>query len=49
MGADKRSKEIFPLSESIEDIRRNQISISPRTMNVLLTCKESKFSNPLYH
>ena len=32
----------------MEDTRKNQISIDPRTMNIL-TSKGSKFSNLFYH
>ena len=48
MGTQKKSKEMFILQENMEDTRKNQISIYPRTMNIF-TCKESKFSNLLYH
>ena len=31
----KKSKEIFLLQQNMEDTRKNQISIYPRTMNIL--------------
>ena len=48
MGTEKKSKEIFRLQEKMEDKSKSQISIYLRTMNIL-TCKESKFPNLLYH
>ena len=35
MGTQKKSKEMFLLQENMEDTRKNQISIYPRTMNIL--------------